>query len=664
MFGVVALLGGFAPVSRAATVAFSGQPGQSIPLDSGTLATWDVRNDIGTGNGLPTGTCGSNPQLGVYDSTLDPNGINKGDAVDGAFLLWVNDVQFVAPDSVDVTDETLTAGPVAMSGLDVTMEYRALPSTPTLRALATFHNPTSQPIQAHVVLATNYGSDGLTGARSDTLRIDHWRVTSDNAVTPTDPVLLLVSFGPPVAGDSDAFVPLSGTDPMTFICGNGSDAGREINDTLFVAPGATLYMMQFLRLTETNEEALAVGPTFDVNPDLSSELMTGITQTQSLAIANWNYFGGLDLAAGEARWTIGGWCGADNLQPTGGTCGTVQGLGVIDAHLTDPRKSDAFDGGLVLFVDDARLPITAGQLFLENAVLIGPVTLSGLEVSITYAALGSSPTLRTLVEVHNPTGAPISTTIALATNVGSDDNTLIRGTSSGDDNVTDVDRWVITSDKETPSPNDPVNTHVVAGPGTPAVTPTLATRVFDCSDSKDPNGVLARYALTVGPGEIQSVLLFNQLHREVSEATTDVASFDATPSPVDPLLAAFDPPSPAEVVNWTLCRGTTHPDAICRVDGLFRDLFANTAEAILHDKIASRLSFAKESLINSGTAAGAGKRGAAKKGLKNASAALKSFEKLLKSKKVKQVLADAIRARMTTNSASIRKTVKGLPTAI
>lgn len=589
LIGALVALCAVATTAQAAVRKFSDEVDGKIRLAVPFQATWEIRNDTGTNPATPTGACEpSAPGLSVGEAVLLANNVNRPDAFDGAFALWVNEERFVAPDAVDVTDRVLSAGPVALSGLQVTVEYRAMPSSPTLRALLTFENPTNAPINVPYVLGTNLGSDALTELRGEALPSGNWHVTSDSDTDPSDPVVLMVSSGPEPFGTSDVFAvgERFAIRAATFSC--VTNDGRQLVGDLLVPAGQTVRLLQFVRLAGTNTEGVNAGAVFDENPSLDDELMEGITPDESLSIVNWSFFHSVALTGAGASWFFSGLNGTSNGLPTGGECGPIPGIGVFDAGLFAPNF-DAFDGGLILFVDDVPLPVTT-QISEDvgGAVRVGPATLSGLDVTLTHAALQSSPTLRTLIEVSNPTAAAVSAKVALATNFGSDDKTLIRSTSDGDAAITSADRWAITSDDRGVAPNaDPVTTHVVAGQNA-TVLPAIDTNVFKCSGNDPANGLLATYDLSVGPGETQTLLLFNQTHTLVEDATSDVAVFDETPGPGDALLTDLDSTILASVVNWSLCRRTTFPDAICRVVGLQRDTFTVAPAGPLGDKLLAR----------------------------------------------------------------------------
>ncbi len=659
LIGVLAALCAMATTASAVVRKFSDEVDGKIRLIVPGQATWEIRNDHGTTPATSKGECAPPaPGLSVGEAVLVANNVNRPDAFDGAFALWVNEERFVAPDAVEVTDRVLSAGPVALSGLQVTVEYRAMPSTPTLRALLTFENPTNAPINVQFVLGTNLGSDANTALRGKATPSENWHVTSDSDTDPGDPVVLMVSSGPEPFGTSDVFAigERFATHAETFSCATVD--GREFEGDLFVPAGQTVRLLQFVRLAGTNDEGVNAGAVFDQNPPLNDELMEGITPEQSLSIVNWSFFSSAALTGGGASWFFSGLNGTSNGLPTGGECGAIPGIGLFDAGVVAPNF-DAFDGGLLLFVDDAPLPLSNDVVSEDGTgVRVEAVTLSGLDVRLTYEALQSSPTLRTLVEVSNPTAAAVSTKVALATNFGSDTKTLIRSTSDGDAAITSADRWAITSDDQGVAPNaDPVTTHVVAGQSA-AVLPAVDTDVFDCSGDPTGNGLLATYDLSVGPGETQTLLLFNQVHTLIEDATTDVAVFDETPGPGDALLTELDSTVLTSVVNWSLCRRTTFPDALCRVTGLQFVVFRAAIADPVGDKLGVRLGVASNAIEDAEAALG--RRSAVKKLLKKAQASLKAFEKLLNSKKGKAAVAEATRVRLAATSAELRTTVKAL----
>ncbi|MCH8919378.1 MAG: hypothetical protein IIA23_01570, partial [Chloroflexi bacterium] len=216
-------------------------------------------------------------------------------------------------------------------------------------------------------------------------------------------------------------------------------------------------------------------------------------------------FGG---GPGGSEWDVQNEGGTSNGLPAGGDDDDSPGLNIHDAQFTG-GQSDAFDHGLMVFVDDVIFVAPGGDADLTGETLTaGPVTLSDLDVSMEYFALSSEAKLRTFVTFDNPSGSPIAATVSWVTNMGSDDDTAVAGTSSGDALFTTSDRWVVTfEDCCDPLDNDPVNTHVLFGPGSPAVTPSSVSQtVFENSGTE---GILAEYDITVPAGGTRYLLFFN-----------------------------------------------------------------------------------------------------------------------------------------------------------
>lgn len=659
LIAVLAALCALATPSQGAVRKFSDEVDGKIRLTIPGQATWEIRNDTGTDPATPNGECATPdaPGLSVGDATLVANNVNRPDAFDGAFALWVNEERFVAPDAVDVTDGVLTAGPVALSGLQVTVEYRGMDFSPTLRALLTFENPTNAPIEVQFVLGSNFGSDAKTALRGEALPSRNWHVSSDSDTDPGDPVVLMVTTGPDpfAAFDVSAVVDRFAIRAETFSC--ATTDGRELVGDLLVPAGQTVRLLQFVRLAATNAEGVDAGAIFDTNPSPDDELMDGITREQSLSIVNWSFFRSARLTGGGASWFFSGLNGTSNGLPSGGKCGAIPGIGLVDAGVS-AENFDAFDGGLILFVNDVPLPVT-DEIVSEDDTGVGvEATMFGLDVALSYEAVPSSPTLRTLVRVSNPTDEVVSTRIALATNFGSDEKTIVRATSDGDDAITAADRWAVTSDDRTSPTPDPVSSHVVAGVNA-AVLPAIDTDAFECSGGPTANGLIATYDLFVGPRETQTLLLFNQVHAEVEDATADVTVFDENPSPGDDLLARLDGTVLTSVVNWSLCRRATFPDVLCRLVGLRQVVFdAATPDLRVGDKLVNLMSAADNAI--EAAEASSGRKRAAKKQLKKAQASLAKFEKVLRSKKGRAAVAESFRVRMTATSAELRTTLKAL----
>jgi len=143
-------------------------------------------------------------------------------------------------------------------------------------------------------------------------------------------------------------------------------------------------------------------------------------------------------------------------------------------YLSGYGPQEAFTPGTTDGFDTYALVTVEGTYFLNpdndvdvanNTVTSDTRTMSGLDVTIQHTALQTQPILRTLVKLTNNTDAALSRTVTFEQDLGSDADTWIQQTSSGDAAWTAADRWAITSQTNDAPFEDPVIGTVLYGPG-------------------------------------------------------------------------------------------------------------------------------------------------------------------------------------------------------
>lgn len=228
---------------------------------------------------------------------------------------------------------------------------------------------------------------------------------------------------------------------------------------------------------------------------------------------------------------------------------TVAGLGLTDATFTvAPSKGDSYDGALVMSVDGVAYADPDGTVDITGTTLTAdPAVMSGLNVSAEYYFLTTEPTVRAMWVFTNPTAGPISVNVDVETNYGSDSNTQLLDTSSGDAVMTDADRWILSWQGPGPITSDPIIAVARSGPGA-ALTPTV-------TNIPGPgNGVSAdRYALTVPAGMTRRIVVFHQLNNTdtIATAQTRAATFDSDANMTAAgYWAGLTAPQQAEIVNF------------------------------------------------------------------------------------------------------------------
>lgn len=234
---------------------------------------WDAEN--GGANSCNT----SDVYTPVQDGTFDV----QSDAFDDGLALNVDGTDFLDADENGIkVGKSLTVGSQTISGVKVWRTDRVLTSSPTMRSLIRFKNPTTGPIRLTVLWDSNLGSDGSEAVRGSangdtTYELgDRWVVSSDDGVTPSDPVLTFVLFGKRAAVRPDTIV-----DTFTSGC-----FGVEL--PLRVKARSTSYLLFFTQMNGTNESATSRAIRFN-RVRSGSVLLRGIETKVLDNIRNWSF---------------------------------------------------------------------------------------------------------------------------------------------------------------------------------------------------------------------------------------------------------------------------------------------------------------------------------------------------------------------------------------
>jgi hypothetical protein len=225
----------------------------------------------------------------------------------------------------------------------------------------------------------------------------------------------------------------------------------------------------------------------------------------------------------------------------------------------DDGIEDAFDGYAELEVGGTLYPEAVDDsCTLEEGgreVIYPEATLAGLEVSRkVYVPSTGVGFARFLSILRNAGAAPVTTTYTFGGNLGSDSDTFIFATSSGDAAVTLDDRWAVSNDSDgDPAEErfDPVVGTIWDGlaPGA-AQTATTTTFVNGGDDT------LFEYDVTIPPG---STFVF--LHVVVQRLTDSegISASTELSAGLSDVFAGMSAQELAALRNWALpvCRGKT-----------------------------------------------------------------------------------------------------------
>ncbi|MFN3200299.1 MAG: carboxypeptidase regulatory-like domain-containing protein [Bradymonadia bacterium] len=182
----------------------------------------------------------------------------------------------------------------------------------------------------------------------------------------------------------------------------------------------------------------------------------------------------------------------------------VQGTGAIRNG-----TSDAYDFGLNLEINGARFPTFQVAIVEDDRELsMGPWAISGLVVRRKIFVPEGEAFARFLEVVENPGDEPVSATLEVNTNLGSDGNTVLVATSSGDATFDLTDGWLTTDDASNGG-GDPSMAHVFAGTN---------GRLEPSALSLDRDNINYTFPLELAPGERVIVMHFaaQNLNRETA----------------------------------------------------------------------------------------------------------------------------------------------------
>ncbi len=180
--------------------------------------------------------------------------------------------------------------------------------------------------------------------------------------------------------------------------------------------------------------------------------------TYALALGDFNRDGKKDIAVtdpdADSVWILSNspTRATVSLTSTHGRAFDVSYGGAMAGQLVHSSQN-AFDGvnrlvvGGIAYETALQAPLTVDG---GHTVVTPTVSLAGLDVhrEITIPDSGDEDFARTLEVLYNPSGTPITTTVRIVGNLGSDADTTVWATSDGDAIVEPTDQWIGTDDAD------------------------------------------------------------------------------------------------------------------------------------------------------------------------------------------------------------------------
>jgi PKD domain len=249
-----------------------------------TLAGGGVSWVVDNAGGIdPQGVADNSPGLRLVDATVDDSG--RTDAFDSAGVFTIDGQPLTVTDDATVSGATLTTSPVTVSGLTVTVQYAALPGSPTLRTWVTLQNPSASAIVVPVTWSNNLGSDAATTITATSsgdgafTAADRWVVTDDADATSGKPAVLNVLAG---AGQ------LPGGVSQTVFQNSGTE-GIRADYTVTIPAGATRSLLFFQQVRDDRAAQNVAAAGFNANLANTDALFAGLNTTQLGTVSNWDF---------------------------------------------------------------------------------------------------------------------------------------------------------------------------------------------------------------------------------------------------------------------------------------------------------------------------------------------------------------------------------------
>ncbi|MBV9067134.1 MAG: DUF11 domain-containing protein [Acidobacteria bacterium] len=209
---------------------------------------------------------------------------------------------------------------------------------------------------------------------------------------------------------------------------------------------------------------------------------------------------------------------------------------------------------------DAGVP--AGPNCTNRQYVFPAKTIGGLSVQRRVYVPPNDNYVRWLNSYTNTTGAPITFTTMPSNNLGSDSNTRIVSTSSGDAIATIADNWVTSFQNYSGNKSsDPRIAHVLWGPG--AATPISSINFVDGDDN--PYWV---YSITLAPGQTKNIMNFAAGLGTKAAANAKAAALTLLPATATQCLTATQL---GQIVNFV-----TATDLSINVTSAAATAFGNT----------------------------------------------------------------------------------------
>jgi hypothetical protein len=250
------------------------------------------------------------------------------------------------------------------------------------------------------------------------------------------------------------------------------------------------------------------------------------------------------------------------------------GFCLAEAEMTvgTDNQSDWIDSAFGVAVDGVMFANPDGTVDLTgDTVTTDTAAVSGVDAKVEMAfSVGRPGVLRVLYSFTNDTASPVTKSIAIGGNLGSDGSTTAQWSADGDATIEATDGWYISSD------------NVMVG-GDTGSDPIFTLARFETGADVIPVGVVPGggddnfseiFDLDIPANSTRRILIFAEMSQTLTEAKASAASFNtAAAMSGEGLFSGLSNTERAEVVNFNVPAksgggGSLDPASLMTLGGL------------------------------------------------------------------------------------------------
>ncbi len=224
------------------------------------------------------------------------------------------------------------------------------------------------------------------------------------------------------------------------------------------------------------------------------------------------------------------------------------------------NQGDWIDAAFGVAVEGVLFANPDGTVDLtRDTVTTDTAAVSGVNVKVEMAfSQGRPGVVRVLYSFTNATASPVTKSIAIGGNLGSDNNTTAQWSADGDATIEATDGWYISSDNIVvggDTGTDPIFTLARFETGADLI--PVATSIAGTTDGIGNKDDFAEtFELDIPANSTRRILIFAEMSRTLTEAKASAASFStAATMSSEGLFGGLSNTERAEVVNFDVPAG-------------------------------------------------------------------------------------------------------------